>query len=117
MRVSTFGDAVAAEVRAIMARRRITGESVAAHVGKSRGYVSRRLIGETCFDVDDLDAVATALGVPLEAILEPAIAELRRARDASGVHDDVAAAPTEGSAEGPNLTTLRRQAPNAEKCC
>lgn len=85
----TFGELVAAEVRAMMARRRVTGEVVAAKLGKSRAYVSRRLHGETCLDLDDLATVADALGVSIESLVAPAIAELDR-QQRSGVRPAIA---------------------------
>lgn len=53
---------VAEEIRAAMARRRLSGAGVARAVGKSQSYVSRRLTGETAFDLDDLEKIAGALG-------------------------------------------------------
>lgn len=80
---TTLGGLVAAELRSTMARRRITGEYVAAQLGKSRAYVSRRLGGMTCVDLDDLEAIAEAIGVSPDSLLEPALAELRRLRATS----------------------------------
>lgn len=45
---------MAAEVRAWMGRRRVTQTELAAVLGKSQPYVSRRLSGEVAFDTDDL---------------------------------------------------------------
>ena len=89
----TLGSLVAAEIRAAMARRRITGEAVSAALGKSRGYVSRRLIGETCVDLDDLQAFTSAIGVSVESVLEPAIAELHRQQSAISAAETPDAAP------------------------
>lgn len=65
----TLREQVAEEVRALMARRRISGVQLAKRIGKSQTYVWRRLSGETPFDVDDLEALAGALGVPATAFL------------------------------------------------
>lgn len=54
-------EAVAAEVRAWMGRRRATQADLAAALGKSQPYVSRRLSGEVPFDTDDLYALADLL--------------------------------------------------------
>lgn len=56
---------VAAEVRAELARARVSGNKLAAVLGQSQPYWSRRLSGKVAFDVDDLDAVAGLLGVPV----------------------------------------------------
>lgn len=54
---------VAEEVRVAMARRRVRSVELAAAIGRSQAYVSRRLNGETAFDVDDLEAIARKLDV------------------------------------------------------
>ena len=69
---------VADEVRAWMARRKITGEKLAAELGKSGTTVSRRLRGRTAFDLDDLHEISVILNVPLERLLLPALQERMR---------------------------------------
>lgn len=64
-------DHVAEEIRALMARRRLSGVQLAAQIDKSQGYLSRRLNGVQPFDVDDLEAIAGVLGVPVSALLRP----------------------------------------------
>jgi transcriptional regulator with XRE-family HTH domain len=64
-------DHVAEEIRALMARRRLSGVQLAARIDKSQGYLSRRLNGVQPFDVDDLEAIAGVLGVPVSALLRP----------------------------------------------
>lgn len=54
---------MAEEIRALMARRRISGVALASRINRSQSYVSRRLTGEVPFDVDDLEAIAVVLGV------------------------------------------------------
>lgn len=61
--------AVAEEVRVAMARKRINGARLASVIGRSQAYLSRRLTGETAFDVDDLERIADALGVPVVDLL------------------------------------------------
>lgn len=56
---------VAAEVRAEMARARVSGNALARIVGKSQAYWSRRITGDVAFDVDDLAIIAGLLGVPI----------------------------------------------------
>jgi len=66
---------VAEEIRALLARRRLNGAKLAETIGRSEMYVSRRLRGETAFDIDDLEAIAKVLGVQVKALLpnEPAL--------------------------------------------
>lgn len=61
--------AVAAEVRAEIARKQISQDKLAAQVGCSRQSLNRRLTGATPFDVAELAAIAAALDVPVTAFL------------------------------------------------
>lgn len=62
-------ESTAEEIRSLMARRRLNGVRLAVVIGRSQSYVSRRLTGETAFDVDDLERIATALGVGVRELL------------------------------------------------
>ena len=61
---------VAAEVRAQMARQRVTSRSIARRMGWSGTYLSRRLTGSVAFNVTDLAAIAGLLDLPVSAFLE-----------------------------------------------
>ncbi len=65
---------VAGEVRAEMARKRTTGRELSRLTGKSQPYWSRRLTGDVAFDVDDLEAVAAVLDVPLASFFRGLVA-------------------------------------------
>lgn len=56
---------VAEEVRALLARKMKTGADVAAAIGKSPMYVSRRVRGEVAFDLDDIQRIAEVLEVEI----------------------------------------------------
>jgi transcriptional regulator with XRE-family HTH domain len=60
---------VAAEVRAEMARQRLSQVELAKRLGKGQPWVSRRVNAEVAFDLDDLDLVAAALDVSLARLL------------------------------------------------
>ena len=60
---------VAEEVRALMARRRISQEVAAQAIGRSQSYMSRRAKGEMPFDVTDLERLAKLLDVPVTQLL------------------------------------------------
>ena len=62
---SSLNDAVAAEVRAEVARQALTQQQVADRIGERQYWVSRRLTGEVQWEVADLVRVADALGVPI----------------------------------------------------
>lgn len=66
---TSLSETVAAEVRAELARKRVTGTKLASHMNVSHAYVSRRLSGETPFDVNDLDQIAQLLDVPATSFL------------------------------------------------
>ena len=67
----TYQEQVAEEVRVAMARRRISQKSLAEAIGKSQPFMSRRLNGETPFDVAELDAIAGVLDVPIASLVVP----------------------------------------------
>lgn len=69
---TTSRDEIAANVRAAMAYRRVEQAAIADLLGKSKASVSDRLRGITHFRVDELQAIAAFLEVPLEQLLAPA---------------------------------------------
>lgn len=86
----------AEEIRAQLARKRMSGVRLAAEIGRSQAYVSRRLTGETAFDVDDLELIAR--------VLEVHPAELLGLRRSMAGEDTVGYQPPPGrsSDPGPN---------------
>ena len=58
---------VAAEVRAELARQRISGRQAARRLGWTQQSLSRRLTGDIPFDVAELAELAALLGVPVTA--------------------------------------------------
>lgn len=66
---STYNDRVAAEVRAELGRQQMSQLMLAALLGVSQSYVSRRLHGEAPFSTTDLERIADALRVPIETFL------------------------------------------------
>lgn len=62
-------DRVAAEVRANMARIRMTQTELAQILGLPQSAISNRLRGKVAFDIDELETVANALGVHPAALL------------------------------------------------
>lgn len=60
---------VSANVRAEMARRRITQQQVAEALGLKQGSVSKRLNGRVPWDVNEVSTVADLLGVPVSALI------------------------------------------------
>jgi transcriptional regulator with XRE-family HTH domain len=72
--MTTNAEQVAANVRAEMARHRVTQAQLATVLGLHQMSVSRRLNGEVPFDVNELVAVADYLGVDPAALLPERVA-------------------------------------------
>lgn len=68
--MSPLHQAIAAEVRAYLARRQLTGVATARRLGWTQNYMSRRLSGTAPFSLDDLQAVADLLEVPVTAFFD-----------------------------------------------
>jgi hypothetical protein len=60
---------VSENIRAWMARKRVTGEQLAATLGQSQSVTSKRIRAAVAWDLDELLIVAKALGVELTALL------------------------------------------------
>lgn len=68
----TLHEFVASEVRAEMARKRMSGAALARSLDVSPQWVSYRLSGQVPFDVAELARVAEVLGVEVSQFLAPA---------------------------------------------
>jgi transcriptional regulator with XRE-family HTH domain len=66
---SLLRERVAEEVRALLARKMMTGADLATAIGRSPMYVSRRLRGEVAFDLDDMERLADVFGVGVSDLL------------------------------------------------
>ena len=60
---------VAEEVRALLARKMMTGADLAAAIGRSPMYVSRRVRAEVAFDLDDMERMAAVFQVPVSQLM------------------------------------------------
>ena len=68
----TFRELVAGELRAQLARRRISHRRLAAMLNVGPAWVDRRMSGTTAVNTDDLEKIARVLGVtPLELLGAP----------------------------------------------
>jgi transcriptional regulator with XRE-family HTH domain len=70
-RTATLSQMVAEEIRALMARRRMSGRQLAVELGVSPSWVSYRLTGAQPIDVNDLMLISRALGVGVHDLLPP----------------------------------------------
>jgi transcriptional regulator with XRE-family HTH domain len=61
--------AVGANVRAEMARRRISQKTLGEHLGLGQVSISARLAGRTPFDVNELVSIAAFLGVTVDVLM------------------------------------------------
>jgi transcriptional regulator with XRE-family HTH domain len=64
-----------ANIRAEIARRKISQTTLAEHLGLSQTSVSARLSGRTAFDVNEVHAIAVFLGVPLSVLLPSSVTD------------------------------------------
>ena len=62
-------EAVAAEVRAQLARHRRSGRSIARELGYSQQSMSLRITGKIPFNVIELVAIAQLLDIPISSLL------------------------------------------------
>lgn len=62
----------AANVRAELARRRISSQQLAEAIGMGRESMARRLREQTDFKISELSAVANYLGIPVTELLNGA---------------------------------------------
>jgi len=75
MHKPTRREEIAANVRAALAYRGLDQATLAPVIGRSESAVSTRLRGIANFRVDELEAIAAFLQVPLEQLLAPAAEE------------------------------------------
>ncbi len=68
----TMSEAIGEELRAAIARVRLSGAALGRHLGKPQPWISRRLTGSVPFDVDELDAVCDLLGIDIVALMTSA---------------------------------------------
>ena len=66
---TTLSNEVRATIRAELARRGRTQTALADAVGMSQVAMSRRLLGQTPIDLDDLEGIAAFLQMPVSALL------------------------------------------------
>jgi DNA-binding Xre family transcriptional regulator len=69
---TTSREKVAGEVRAAMARKRITAAALSAQVDISKAALSRKLNAKACITIDELLDIAEALGVDAGELLTAA---------------------------------------------
>lgn len=68
-RTATLSELVAEEIRALMARRKVSGRELSAKLGVSPSWISYRLSGKQPIDVNDLLRIANALGAGVHDLL------------------------------------------------
>ena len=65
----SFREAAAAEIRAHLARRKMSGRELARRLGEPHTWSSRRLSGEVPIDTNDLERIAVVLGMDVMTML------------------------------------------------
>jgi len=82
--MTTLNEAVLEEIRALLARRRMTARQLAGALGEHEVWLSRRMTGRQLLDLNELQRIAAALEVDLAALLPP-VGEVTRREVAAGL--------------------------------
>ena len=69
MKNMNASNAVAMNIRAELARRRVSQHKLAQHLGKSQTWVHRRLSGNVSLSINDIMLIADFLGLPITELL------------------------------------------------
>jgi AraC-like DNA-binding protein len=70
----TAAKRVATEIRGLMGARNLTATDLANHLGVHRWTAARRIKGETDLSINELEAIAAWLDVPVTRLISPAAA-------------------------------------------
>jgi len=80
--------AFAAELRAALARRRISAKALALAVGLTPAYVNKRLRDEAPFTLNDVELIIKEMGADWDGVAQTAIEALRAASELDGGTQD-----------------------------
>lgn len=72
---TTPSQRIGGNVRAEMARNRVSQTALGVHLGLTQASVSARLLGRTPFNINELHDIAAFLGVPLSTLLAAPVRE------------------------------------------
>lgn len=81
--VARFNDLLAGEVRAHLARRRLSNRDFAKMLGAQPSWVDRHLNGATVINADDLERFADALDISIDELTREAIRKASEGREES----------------------------------
>lgn len=70
--------AVAAEVRAAMGRHRVSGNQLAAQMGKSQNYVAVRLRDDSPFTINDIERICAVLNEDFAELMAAAAEHVKQ---------------------------------------
>jgi transcriptional regulator with XRE-family HTH domain len=79
-----FTSAAAEELRVAMTRQQVTGRELARRLHVSAQWVSLRTRGTVAMNTDDMEMVAGALGISLDALLADAMRRVANSTDVDG---------------------------------
>jgi len=75
---------VAEEIRVLLARKKMSAAELARRTGLKQSTMSRRMTGETAFDMDDLEIIAEVLEVEVSDLMPRRVGAGRDPRHGSG---------------------------------
>lgn len=61
-----------------MGSQRVTGQELAAKIGKSQNYLSKRLRDEVSLSVNDTEAISSALRIPYSVFMDRVLSRIRK---------------------------------------
>jgi transcriptional regulator with XRE-family HTH domain len=70
--------AISAEIRTIMAERRLTAQALAELAGLSRSYLGKRLRDEASLTSNDIEAICEALNIDILVFANNAVSRIPR---------------------------------------
>lgn len=65
--------AISSEIRAAMARHRVSGAQLARDTDRSQSYLSKRLRDESSFTINDVEDICRVLDEPVASLLAKAL--------------------------------------------
>lgn len=71
MENQNLNESVSAEIRAEMARQRLTQRQLALSLGWTQPQLSKRLLSKIAFSTDELERIARLLGIPVHELTSP----------------------------------------------
>src|ERR1043165_7796258 len=109
----------AGELRALLARRRVSASELSRRLGWKQSYMARRIDGRVALDVDDLQAIAHALEVTVLDLLPSSVNRPAAPAANAPAGQNLCSGPKSDRPRDTRSTVLqrRRQTPPQDRTC